>query len=149
MQRSYSTFVMIRHAMSLSAFLEFSSNAFEFSFSILIISLTFRLAFLLLCVLSRISFKKLTTMKVQYPPIHTKQLTHPFPLILVMMMVVVSLQRMMRRKIQRLSYRGKILPMKCGKATKITWQIQELEIVTMNLQVLASSSSHQQINDRI
>ena len=117
MQRSYSTFVMLRHAMSLSTFLEFSSNAFEFSFSLLIISLTFRLAFLLLCVLSRISFKKLTTMKVQYPPIHTKQLTHPFPLILVMMMVVVSLQRMMRRKIQRLSYGGKILPMKCGKAT--------------------------------
>jgi hypothetical protein len=41
----------------------------------------------------------------------------PFPLILAMMMVVVSLQRMMRRKIQRLSYGGKILPMKCGKAT--------------------------------
>jgi hypothetical protein len=79
---------MLRHAMSLSAFLEFSSNASEFSFSLLIIHLTFRLAFLLLYVLSKISFKKLTMMKVQYPLIHTKQLTHPFLPILMMTMVV-------------------------------------------------------------
>ena len=79
MQRSYSIFVMLRHTMSLSAFLEFSSNTSEFFFFPLIISLTFRLVFLLLCLLSRISFNKLTTMKAQYPQIHTKQLTHPFP----------------------------------------------------------------------
>lgn len=57
MQRSYSTFVMLKHAMSLSVFLEFSSSASKFSFSLLIIHLTSRLAFLSLYALSRISFK--------------------------------------------------------------------------------------------
>ena len=89
MQRSYSTFVMLKHAMSLSVFLEFSSNASEFSFSLLIIHSTFRLAFPLLCALSKILFKLLTMMKVQYPLIHTKQHTHPFLLILMVTMVVV------------------------------------------------------------
>ena len=87
MQRNYSTFVMLKRAMSLSVFLEFSRIASEFSFSLLIIHLTFRLVFLLLCVLSRISFKYLTTMKVQYPLIHTKHLIHLFLLILMMTLV--------------------------------------------------------------
>ena len=55
---------MLKHAMLSSIFLEFSSNASEFSFSLLIIHLIFRLTFLLLCALSRISFKKLIMMKV-------------------------------------------------------------------------------------
>ena len=100
MQRNSLTFIMLKHTISSSTFLEFSSNASEFFFSPLIMSLTFRLAFLLLFVLSRILFKKLTTMKVKYPPTHSKQLMHPFPLILMMNMVMVSLQRMMMRKIQ-------------------------------------------------
>ena len=90
MQRNCLTFVMLRHAMLLSIFLEFSINASKFSFSLLIIHLIFRLAFLLFCILFKISFKKLITMKVQYPLIHTKQLTHPFLLILMMTMMVVS-----------------------------------------------------------
>jgi hypothetical protein len=55
---------------------------------------------------------------------------------------------MMRRKIQRLSYGGKILPMKCGKATWITWQMQRQVIVMMIFQVLVSSAYHQQKNGR-
>ena len=45
------------------------------------------------------------------------------------------------RTIQRLSYGGKILPMRCGKAT---WQIQRLTIVMVISQVLASSVYHPQ-----
>jgi len=77
MQRNYSTFVMLRYTMSLSIFLEFSSNTSGFYFFLLVIPLTFKLVFLLHYVLSRISFKKLTPMKVQYLQIHTNQLTHP------------------------------------------------------------------------
>lgn len=91
MQKNCSTFVMLRHAMSLNVFLEFSSNASEFSFSLRIIHLTFRVAFPLLCVLCKILFTKLTVMKVQYPLIHTKQLTHPFLLILMIFLMLVSL----------------------------------------------------------
>jgi hypothetical protein len=64
MQRNYLTFVMPKHATSSSVFLEFSSNASKLSITLVIIHLNFKLAFLLLCALSRISFKKLTTMKV-------------------------------------------------------------------------------------
>ena len=117
MQRNYSIFVMLRHAMSLSAFLVFSSNASEFSSFPLIIHLIFRLAFLLLFVLFRISFKRLIMMKVLYPLIHTKHLMHPFPLTLTVTTTMVSLMKMTMRKIQKLNYEGKILPMKCGKAT--------------------------------
>ena len=117
MQRSYSTFVMLKHTMLSSVFLEFSSNASEFSFSLPIIHLTSRLAFLLLCALSRISFKILTMMRVQYPLIHTKQPMPPFLLILMMITAVVSLNMMMLRQILRLSYAGMILQMKCGEAT--------------------------------
>lgn len=114
MQKSYSTFVMLKHAMSLSALLEFSRIVSEFSFSLLIIHLTFKLAFLLLCPLSRISFKYLITMKAQYPPIHTKHLMHFF--LQILMMTLVSL-KMMMMKIQRLSYGEKILLTRCGRAT--------------------------------
>ena len=41
-----------------------------------------------------------------------------------------------------LSYRGKILPMRCGRATWITWQTQRLMIVMMISQVLAGSVYH-------
>ena len=117
MQRSYSTFVMLKHAMSLSIFLEFSSSTSKFSFSLLIIHLTFKLAFLLLYLLSRILFKQMIMMKVQYPLIHTKQLTHHFLLIFLITIMVVSLMRVMTRKIHILNYAGKILQMKCGEAT--------------------------------
>jgi hypothetical protein len=100
---------MLRRAMLLNIFLEFSSNASKFSFSLLIIHLTFRVTFPLLCVLCKILFTKLTMMKVQYPLIHTKQLTHPFLPILMISIIVVSLQRMMMRQTQRLSCAGKIL----------------------------------------
>jgi hypothetical protein len=100
MQKNYSTFVMLRHAMSLSASLEFSSNASGFSSFLLVIPLTFNLAFLLLYALSRILFKRLTKMKVQYPQIHIKQLRHTF---LLTMMTMVSLQMIMMA-IQRLIY---------------------------------------------
>ena len=146
MQRNYSIFVMLRHAMLSSAFLEFSSNASELFFSPLIISLTFRLAFLLLFVLFRILFKKSTTMKVYYPLTHTKRLMHPFPLML-MTMVMASLERMMTRKIQRSSYGGKILPMRCGEATWITSQMQMLMMIATTIfQDLVSSGCHQQKN---
>jgi uncharacterized membrane protein (GlpM family) len=52
MQRSYLIFIMLRHTISSSAFLEFSSKASEFFFSPLIVSLTVRLALLLLFVFS-------------------------------------------------------------------------------------------------
>ena len=48
------------------------------------------------------------------------------------------------RTIQRLSYRGKILPMRCGEATWNTWQIQRLTIAMVISQVLASSVYHPQ-----
>lgn len=78
MLKNCSIFVMRRHAMLLSVFLEFSSNDSGFSFSLLIIPLNFRLEFLLLCVLSKILSVKLTMMKVKYLLICTNQLTHPF-----------------------------------------------------------------------
>ena len=106
MQRNYSTFVMLRHAMSLSVFLGFSSNASGFYFLLLVIPLTFKLVFLLHYVLSRISFKKLTPMKVQYLQIHPNQLTHPCLLILTMTMMVGLLQRMMTVEIRRSSHAG-------------------------------------------
>ena len=141
MQRNCSTFAIHKHTMSLSVFLEFSSNTSKFSFSLLIIHLTFRLAFLLLCVLSKILFKKLTIMKVQYPLIHTKWLTHPFLLILIITMVM--------RQTQRLNCTSKILLMRYGTATWITWQTQRLAIIMMILSVLVSSSYHQQINSKM
>ena len=117
MQRSYSTFIMLKHTMSSSIFLVFSSSTSKFSFSLLIIHLTFKLAFLLLYLLSRISFKQMIMMKVQYPLIHTKQLTHHFLLIFLIAIMVVSLMRVMMRKIHMLNYTGQILQIKCGKAT--------------------------------
>jgi hypothetical protein len=105
MQRNCSTSVMLKRAMSSSVLLEFSRTASEFSFSLLIIHSTFRLAFRLPCPLSKISFKYMTTTKVQYPPIHTKHLMHLF--LLILMMTVVSL-KMMKRTIPRLNYGGKI-----------------------------------------
>ena len=60
MQRNYLTFVMLRHTMLWSDFLECSSNASVFFNSLLIIPLPFRLAFQLPCVLSRILFKRVT-----------------------------------------------------------------------------------------
>jgi hypothetical protein len=108
---------MLRHAMSLSVFLEFSSNGSgSFSF-LLVILLPFNLAFPLLYVLSRILFKRLMTMKVQYPQILIKQLTHTFLLTLTMILTMVSLQMMMVKQIQRLSHAEQILPMRCGEAT--------------------------------
>jgi hypothetical protein len=65
----------------------------------LVIPLTFKLAFLLLCVLSRISSKKLMPMKVPYPQIH-KQLKHIF-LLMIMTMRVVSFQKMMKKETLR------------------------------------------------
>jgi len=114
MQKNYSTFVMLRHTMSLSISLEFSSNASEFSSFLLVIPLTFNLAFLLLYVLSRILFKKLTTMKVQYPQIRIKQLMHTFLLTMIMTMVSLLIMMMV---IQRLIYAEWILLTRCGKAT--------------------------------
>jgi hypothetical protein len=101
MQRNYSTFIMLKHAISLSVFLKFSNNASGFYFSLLIIPLTFNLVFLLQYVLSRISFKKLTPRKAQYLQIYTNQLTHPCLLKLTMTMIVVSLLRITTMEIQR------------------------------------------------
>jgi len=104
MQRNYSIFVMLRHAMLLNVFLVFSSNASGFSFFLLTIHLTFSLVFLLLCVLFRILSKKLIKMKVHYPQIHIKQLIQSFLLLVMMTMTVVLSWRMMMKEIQRLSY---------------------------------------------
>jgi hypothetical protein len=116
MRRSYSIFVMLKHAMLLSVFLEFSSNTSVSSFFLLVTPLTFKLAFLLLCVPSKISFKKMMSLKGQYPQIH-KQLTHTFLLMLTMTTTLVSLQRMTMKEVLRSSYKGSKLPMKCGTAT--------------------------------
>ncbi len=101
MQRNCSTFVMLRHAILLNVFSEFSSNASGFSFFPLVIPLTFKLVFLLHYVLSKISFKKQMTMKVQYPQIHTNQLTHPFLLTSTMTMTLVLSLKMTMKTIQR------------------------------------------------
>ena len=105
MQRNYSTFVMLRQAISLSTFLVLSSSTSKFSSFPLMISLISRLAFLLLFVFSRILFKRLTMMKEPYPPTHTKQLVHPFPLTLTVTTMTVALQRMIMRNIQKLNYK--------------------------------------------
>ena len=126
MQKNYSTFVMPRHAMLLNIFLEFSNNDFRSSFSLLVISLTFRLTFLFLYALSRILSTKSTMMKVQYPLIHTNQLTHPFLHTLMKTMTVVSLKRMMVRTLRQFqcsSNTGLILLMRCGRATCTTCSV--------------------------
>ena len=131
MQRNYSTFVMLRRAMSLSVFLEFSSNASRFYFSLLVIPLTFNLVFQLHYVLCKISFVKPTPMKVQYLQIHTNQFTHPCPT-MTMTLMMVSLPRTMVMEIQRSICAGQILLMQCGRAIWITWQMRgQLTVMMM------------------
>ena len=136
MQRNYSTFAMLRHAMLLSVFLEFSSNASGFYISLLIIPLTFNLVFLLHYVLSKISFEKMTPTKAKYLRIHTNQHTHTCLLILTTTMMAVSLLRMTTMQIQRSSYAGKIWLMQCGTAIWSTWQMGGQMTVMMTVMMI-------------